>query len=522
MNRPNRILTGVLLVLIGIAVGGVLVLLQQGQLTRDRSTVRFTEVKTSDRPVLDDAELEKLDARFLFKNVADRVIPTVVYVSTVVNLDGDEVPKGEGDSDFWEQFRSRRARTVGSGVIVSGDGYIVTNNHVIQGAVSEGISVILNDKRVYDARIVGTDPTTDLAILKIDASGLPSITIGNSDQVNVGEWVLAVGNPFRLRSTVTAGIVSALSRQVQIAGEENSQLRIDSFIQTDAAINKGNSGGALVNTSGELVGINTAIATQSGSYQGYGFAVPSNLVRKVMRDLIEFGEVHRALLGVTIASVDFVRAQQLGLENVQGVEVMALAEGGAAEEHGIRRNDIILSVNGDPVNESNELQEKIAVHRPGETVRLKIWRNDSILERDVELGRLDQADLALVGPSQDPRPGGDEDEPGTGQWEEEGEGDEERGVALGTFNSVGLKVMALARPDRPETYDLIISGVMPDSEARRQGLREGYIIRGVDGEAVETLEELDRMLRQSSREGTALMMRIETPEGATGYYQIRG
>lgn len=512
MNRRNRYLTGVLLVLIGILVGGVLVMLQQGTFTNDQANVRFTEVKTSEKPLFSDADLEKLDDRFLFKNVAERVIPTVVYISTVVSLDGDEQLQEEGEDSFWDRFQSRRARTVGSGVIVSPEGYIVTNNHVIQGAVSEGISVILNDKRVYDARIVGTDPTTDLAILKVDARGLPSITFGNSDEVSVGEWVLAIGNPFRLRSTVTAGIVSALSRQVQIGGEGDSQLRIDSFIQTDAAINKGNSGGALVNTSGELIGINTAIATQSGSYQGYGFAVPSNLVRKVMRDLIEFGEVHRALLGVTITGVNHIRARQLGLDRVRGVEVMALADGGAARRHDIRRNDVILAVDGEPVNESNELQEEIAVHRPGDTVRLKIWRNGGLIEREVELGRLESTDIASVGAGQD-------------RTDEEGgsfDGDAERGIALGTFPSVGLKVMALSKPENDETFDLIISEVLPDSEARRQGLKEGYLIRAVDGQSVETLQQLDRLFRRSREQNTLLMMRIETPDGATGYYTLQG
>ncbi len=380
MNKRNRLLTGILLVLIGILIGGVFVMLQQGQFVNDQSNVEFTEVKRSDTPLFSDADLEKMDDRFLFKNVADRVIPTVVYISTIISLDdGDR--RGQEEDSFWDRFRSRRAQTVGSGVIVSSNGYIVTNNHVIDDAVNDGISVILNNKRLYEARVVGTDPTTDLAILKIDGQNLPSITIGNSDQVDVGEWVLAIGNPFHLRSTVTAGIVSAKSRAVDIAGGPQSQFSIESFIQTDAAINKGNSGGPLVNTAGELVGINTAIASQSGSYQGYGFAVPSNLVSKVMRDLIEYGEVRRALLGVNIRSINYERAQDLGLRNVTGVEIVALSENGAAEQSDLQPNDVILSVNEEPVNEPNELQEQIAVRRPGETVRLEIWRDGAVFEQ---------------------------------------------------------------------------------------------------------------------------------------------
>jgi len=504
MISRNRYLTAFLLVLIGVLLGGLLVLFQQGRLVNDQANVNFTEVKTSETPSLKSEDLEKLDTRFLFKNVSDKVIPTVVYVSTVVSLDNDEeMEEDDSEPDFWDRFRSRRARTVGSGVIISNDGYIVTNNHVIKGAVSDGIGVRLNDKRVFEARIVGTDPTTDLAILKIDTNNLPAITIGNSDEVDVGEWVLAIGNPFRLRSTVTAGIVSALSRQVQISGEADNNLRIDSFIQTDAAINKGNSGGALVNTSGELVGINTAIASQSGSYQGYGFAVPSNLVRKVVGDLIEFGEVHRALLGVNIRNIDHNRALQLGLKAVRGVEIAALTEDGAAKKYNLQENDVILEVNGQPVNEPNELQEKIAVLRPGEIAELTIWRSEQIIQKDIVLGRLQASDRRFASQQQSRAP-----EP-----EENG-----RGVAYGTF-SLGFKVIALAKPEKPEAFDLIISKILPSSEAAEQGLKEGFTIKKVNGKSVETLNELDISLSGKEVQDD-ILLEIETPGGATGFYQL--
>ncbi len=509
MNKRNRYLTGLLLVLIGVLMGGFFVMMQRGEILQDRSTVNFTEVKKSESPLFSDTDLEKLDPRFLFQNVADRVIPTVVYITTVVRLEDGE--REEEEDDFWDRMRPRRARTVGSGVIVSQNGYIVTNNHVIKGSVDEGISIRLNDKRVYDARVVGRDPTTDLAILKIDGEALPSITFGNSNEVNVGEWVLAVGNPLQLRSTVTAGIVSALSRQVQLRRGENNRLRIDSFIQTDAAINKGNSGGPLVNTSGELVGINTAIATQSGSNQGYGFAVPSNLVRKVMEDLIEFGEVHRALLGVSIMSVDFERAQELGLSSVKGVEIMGLSDGGAAQRHNIQENDIILAVNGDAVNESNELQEKIAVKRPGETVRLKIWRNNSIIEREVDLGRLQTSGSMFAGREEEPPADNEINDP---------EKYSHRGIAFATFD-LGFKVMMLATPGDTDSYDLIIAEVSADSEAAQQGLKEGYIIRKVNGQSVESLEELEKRLAPDGDHKDAAMLQIETQDGATGFYQLK-
>ncbi|MDZ7694326.1 MAG: trypsin-like peptidase domain-containing protein [Balneolaceae bacterium] len=298
MKSRNRYLTGFLLLLIGILMGTVFTLYQQGVWVNDHAQVKTTEVKKSSEPMIADSELQKMDARFLFKSVAQRVKPTVVYIETVVPVNGAEMPDdenhGQDEEGFWDRFLPHKARTVGSGVLISEDGYILTNNHVIDHAVENGIEVVLNDKRMYKARVVGNDPTTDLAVIKIDGSNLPSIVVGNSDQLGVGEWVLAVGNPFRLRSTVTAGIVSALGRDVQII---NDRMRVESFIQTDAAINKGNSGGALVNTSGELIGINTAIASQSGSYQGYGFAVPANLAIKVARDIIQYGEVRRALSG---------------------------------------------------------------------------------------------------------------------------------------------------------------------------------------------------------------------------------
>lgn len=500
MNTRNRYLTGILLVLIGILIGGVFVMMQQGRSISDLSEVQFTEIKRSEKPLFSDEDLEKLDDRFLFKNVADRVIPTVVYISTLVSLD-DESGQYEEDN-FWNRFSPPRARTVGSGVIVSENGYIVTNNHVIEGAVDEGITVILNNKRLYEARVIGTDPTTDLAIIKIDAENLPAITVGNSDEVSVGEWVLAIGNPFQLRSTVTAGIVSALSRSVQIADDNNSQLRIESFIQTDAAINKGNSGGALVNTSGELIGINTAIATQSGNYQGYGFAVPSNLVGKVMRDLIEYGEVHRALLGVNISSINYERALDLGLQEINGVEIIGLTENGAAEESDLHLNDVILAVNEEPVNEPNELQEQIAMRNPGDTVRLKIWRNGSVIERNVELHRADiNARLESAENRRAP------------------ENEYQRGLAFGSF-SLGFKVMALSKPGNRERFDLIISEIFSSSEAGRQGLKEGYIIREVNGEPVESLEELENQIARVER-GDTIMMKVETPEGIIGFYDLK-
>jgi Do/DeqQ family serine protease len=508
MKKRDRYLTGILLILIGVLVGTLLTMYQQGNWVNDRAQVNFTEVKKSNQPLYTDEELSKLDPRFLFKQVAESITPTVVYIETVVSLGQGDMPDDENhEGDFFDQFRERRARTVGSGVLISEDGYILTNNHVIQDAVNGGIRVVLNDKRMFRARKVGTDPTTDLAVIKIDGQNLPSIVIGNSNEVDVGEWVLAIGNPFRLRSTVTAGIVSALSRDVQIIED---QMRIESFIQTDAAINRGNSGGALVNTSGELIGINTAIASQSGNYQGYGFAVPSNLASKVARDIIEYGEVRRALLGVTIASVDATRAEQLGMDSIQGVEIMTIVQGGAADKSNLQRRDVILSVNGYEVNESNELQQKIAVLRPGEIVDLRIWRNGEILNKDVKLQMLENAPQEISSRQMEM-----ESEPEGGEDRESGR----REIQFERFD-LGFQVMELSSSDENEPTELIISEVERDTEAFDKGLKEGYIIKKVNDEKVEDLESLKDLISRSLNGANSLMLQIETKDGANGFYQL--
>ncbi len=257
----------------------------------------------------------------------------------------------------------------GSGVIISSDGYIVTNNHVIDG--SEYIEVVLNDHRIYEAKVVGTDQRTDIALLKIDADNLPFISYGNSDEIKIGEWVLAVGNPFNLTSTVTAGIVSAKARNINIL----SNYSIEAFIQFDAAVNPGNSGGALVNTRGELVGINTAIASKNGSFVGYSFAVPVNIVKKIVTDIIEFGEVQRAYLGLTLVDLDSELAARLGIDEKNGLYVKDVAEKGAAAEAGIKEGDILQSLGGFGILTVPELQEQLSKYRPGDKLSVVLKRN---------------------------------------------------------------------------------------------------------------------------------------------------
>lgn len=295
--------------------------------------------------------------------LASRVAtPSVVFIKTVA---------GQPAQNYFDMFffgNPGKQVGSGSGVIFSSNGYIVTNNHVIENA--ETIEVI-HQKRTYQAKVIGTDPSTDLALIKIDATALPAITIANSRKTAVGEWVLAVGNPFNLTSTVTAGIISAKGRNINIL---SAQAPIESFIQTDAAINPGNSGGALVNMQGHLVGINTAIFSRTGSYTGYGFAVPGDIVKKVVEDLIKFGTVQKAYFGAEVAEVDQALAEKLNLAQVKGVVITDLLEGGPAEKAGIKENDIILKINGQPVDARGVYDEELAYYNPGDKISVTLKR----------------------------------------------------------------------------------------------------------------------------------------------------
>lgn len=275
----------------------------------------------------------------------------------------------------------------GSGVVISSDGYLITNHHVVEEGAT--IEATFSNKRKMEATLIGSDPATDLALLKVSARDLRPLEYGNSDEVEVGQWVLAVGNPFNLSSTVTAGIVSAKARNINILRDSYS---IESFLQTDAVVNPGNSGGALVNEQGELIGINTAIISESGGYEGYSFAIPSNLVRKVIRDIREFGSVQRAILGVGISDVTDEVAAELSLPVISGVYVTNVSRGSSAAEAGLRQGDVIISINGVKTNSVPELQEQVAQFRPGERISLEFFREGQRFRRDnVILKGLSQA-----------------------------------------------------------------------------------------------------------------------------------
>lgn len=320
-----------------------------------------------------------------FTAAAEKTVNAVVHVKTTYDQ-ANRQPSvydfffGDPNSNPYGQRPPQMAS--GSGVIISSDGYIVTNNHVVENA--DNIEIVLNDNRTYNAKLIGRDPATDIALVKIEEKDLPTIIYGNSDALKVGEWVLAVGNPFNLTSTVTAGIVSAKERNINLL-RQKQQYAIESFIQTDAAVNPGNSGGALVNINGELIGINTAIASQTGSYTGYSFAVPVTIVKKVVADLMEYGTVQRALLGINIQDVDAKLAEELNLDKPEGVYVVNVNKGSAAEDAGIKVKDVIVQINEAKIEKVSELQEHISRFSPGDKITVWVKRENKLKKFLVEL-----------------------------------------------------------------------------------------------------------------------------------------
>ncbi len=406
-----------------------------------------------------------------FTEAAERVVGAVVHIrSTQAALARQERPEAQLPDFFRDFFGERLPRQgtpqprvgSGSGVLIKSDGYIVTNNHVIADA--DDIEVTLHDNRTYQATVVGADPNTDLALIRIEDKDLPFLPFVDSDAVRIGEWVLAVGNPFSLTSTVTAGIVSAKGRNINILRE---QFAVESFIQTDAAINPGNSGGALVNLEGGLIGINTAIASPTGSYSGYGFAVPANIVRKVITDLMEYGSVQRGVLGVLIRSVDGNLAKAEKLKVTEGAYVDSLLNNSAAAAAGIETGDVIVAVDGQPVGSSPELQEQIARHRPGDQVAVTVNRNGKERTFDVVLNN------------------------------REGGTDLVTEANYEVLRRLGAEFETLSK-ERARDLDLdggvVVKRLYPGKLRASTQLREGFIIRQVNGTGVRNVDELAEAL----------------------------
>ena len=425
-----------------------------------------------------------------FVDASESTINSVVHVTTKVvktHIQRDPFYEffygpGTGNREF-KQYGSGS----GSGVIVSSEGYIVTNNHVIADA-SE-IEVILNDNSKYTATVVGTDPSTDLAVLKIEAKELQPIALGNSDQLKIGEWVLAVGNPFNLTSTVTAGIVSAKARNINLLTDRTNKnaVPIESFIQTDAAVNPGNSGGALVNTQGELVGINTAIASQTGSYAGYSFAIPVNLMQKVMRDLIDFGIVQRGFLGVQIADINQEIKEKNELPSIKGVFISKVIEDGSADKAGVKDGDVILKVGSKEVNSVAQLQEEIGKRRPGDKVALTIRnkKNDEVV-KEVVL-RNSNGETALISKTE-----------------------------VTKNSALGATFLELTDKEKKELnikYGVKIQS-LSSGKLKGLGLQEDMIITKINNEPVQSVEDLTAKLNSGNR---GILLEVMTPSGKKDY-----
>jgi len=425
-----------------------------------------------------------------FVNASESSINSVVHVTTkVVKTTIQQDPfyeffygPGSGNKEF-KQYGSGS----GSGVIVSAEGYIVTNNHVIDNATE--IEVILNDNSKYVAHVVGADPSTDIAILKIIAPNLKPITFGNSDELRVGEWVLAVGNPFNLTSTVTAGIVSAKARNINLLANRNTQnvVPIESFIQTDAAVNPGNSGGALVNTKGELVGINTAIASQTGSDSGYSFAIPVNLVQKVMRDLIDYGMVQRGFLGIQISDLTQEIKEKNNLPSIKGVFIEKVNEDGSADKVGIKEGDVILKISNKEVNSVASLQEEIGKKRPGDKVSITIRTKKGLEEVKEVVLKNSSGEAVLLSKN-----------------------DVSKNSALGvTFEKLTEK----EKKQYNVSYGVKVKTVTT-GKLKGLGVEEGMIVTKVNNEPVETVEQLTSKMTATDN---GILLEVITKSGKKEY-----
>jgi Do/DeqQ family serine protease len=437
-----------------------------------------------------------------FTLAAELSVHAVVHVKTKTPMQMQQGFGGGGFNDpFFEYFFGPQQRPQqrqpqeapmregsGSGVIISNDGYIVTNNHVIDK--SKEIEVTLNDKRTFKAKLVGADPNTDIALLKIEAEKLPVILFGNSDSLKIGEWVLAVGNPFNLTSTVTAGIVSAKARNINII---NSQMKIESFIQTDAAVNPGNSGGALVNTRGELIGINTAIASQTGSYAGYSFAIPTSIVKKVVSDIRQFGFVQRAVLGVSMKEITSEIAKEKNLKTMEGAFVDAVVENSAAEKAGVKKGDIIIKVEEVEIKSSSQLQEQIGRYSPGDKVSLTVLRDNKEIKLNAEL----------------------KNRQGTTKVES---GEVNLDMLGAEFKEISAKLKDQFQLD----YGMEVKSVSK-GKFQTAGIKEGFVIVKINNQAIRSTDDIKEVLTEAINTNDkfkVLNIAGVYPNGKVAYYAV--
>jgi Do/DeqQ family serine protease len=450
---------------------------------------------TKTAPVTLDANASSFSKAFI--EVAEKVTPQIVQIAVVSTREGN--PHGELRIPF-DPFNKlpKEHKGSGSGIIISPDGYIVTNNHVVKNATK--VTVGLSDKRTFTAKVIGTDPLTDLAVIKIKAKKLPTSFLGNSDEIKVGQWVMAIGNPLSLTSTVTAGIVSAIGRGQ--LGLIKDRYGIENYIQTDAAINPGNSGGALVDLSGAVIGINSAIAASGGgTYIGYGFAIPINLVKAVTKELIAHGKVTRGYIGIEISEVDDALAKSIGLDKPKGILVQKLVKGGSAATSGIKEGDVILKVDNKVVNRPNELQTYIATKTAGTKVNLTLFRDGKTITKSVKLkARNDQPEIKTV------KDGNNSDESSDGSPTEL------------IFDEIGFTVQNLSREDKDtfaEDNGILITDVKPYSIAGDQNLSRGLIIVEADKKKVKNVKQFQKILE--SKKGSALLLKVKDQKGNTRF-----
>jgi serine protease Do len=486
------IIGAVALIFIGIIFGAILV----SGFGIVRPSLADINLGAANPPVNLDADATSFSKAFI--EVADKVTPTIVQVTVVAERENPH-------SDFWFfPFKDlpKEQRGSGSGIIISDDGYIVTNNHVVENATK--VTVGMSDKRTFDAKVVGTDPLTDLAVIKVDAKNLPTAFLGNSDDLKVGQWVMAIGNPLSLSSTVTAGIVSAIGRGQ--LGLIRDSYGVENFIQTDAAINPGNSGGALVDLSGAVIGVNSAIAaSNSGTYIGYGFAIPINLAKSVAKDLIAHGKISRGYIGVNIGEVDDAMAKSLGLNKPKGIIVQGIVEGGAASKVDIKEGDVILKVDGKDVNQPNQLQGYIASKTAGTKVTLTLFRDGKEIEREVTLKARDEDSKA---------------EPVVNK-ENDSEENSESKASTASFDDLGFTVSNLSAKEKSDykvDNGIIITNVKPFSKAEDEQLFKGFIILEADKRKINSVNDLRDVI--NDKKGSAILLKLQDNRGNTFFRGI--
>ncbi len=385
------------------------------------------------------------------------------------------------------QLRNRTYQTSGSGVIIKENGYIITNNHVVQDA--DKIQVTLNDKRTFKAEIIGNDPSADLAVLKIEAKELPIIEFGDSDKTKIGQWVLAVGNPFNLTSTVTAGIISAKARNLNILGKKMAEEPLDFFIQTDAAVNSGNSGGALVDTEGKLIGINTAIASNTGSYSGYSFAIPSNIVKKISNDLIKYGITQKAYLGLNIAEIDSRLAENKNIKEIKGLYIASIIEGGAADKSNLKEGDIITKINDKNINSLAEMNEILSQSSPGDKIEVVFERENNIKSKTITL--LNELGTTSIIKAEE----------------------------ISKYESLGAEFRELTSKERNQ-YKIKTAVVVENTKNSvfaNIGIRNGFIITSIDKMPISKLKDLDLL---KTKKGKVVIEGFYPNDFRTFYYVI--